>query len=783
MKFNKISLIFSCVLLVMTYISAKAQVKITDGSNLTVNANSILELESLNKGLLIPRIAIDDLNLPAPLTAPVPEGMMVYSFGGLVTNGLYYWNGTSWMPFTSGIGTQWTTNGTNIYYNTGNVGIGTTVPVEKLDINGNIKIGDSETGTLRATKELVLQQDGDKYGPSILRLRNRDTENGAIFETTDPTYILVDFIFRNHLNQRNIRFESRTAFAKTGVPSFHIGGLSPDSPTLSIGDNYAAFNKSVRIGDYTTPLTALDVNGKITLRTGASEGALLVSDASGTGSWTKLSTVTGVPVSKSASVTLLKTETYIVASNDITLTLPVITSADDGLSININNVGRYTDLITIVNGAGSTTDGLDATYLTRWMGYNYIASGGNWIIANNVSHSSDVYEVSFSSSWQTIPEILEFLALHMTEPSLIKLDGDNYFLTSTQIINLPYQVTFEGLSSGITTISATSGFTGGLFSCASACSFKMITFTSAFGTISGHDAVRLTGSYPVHYAIKDCSFTGFNKGIMINGNSNTWFFENTFVNVVNSALEMAAGASSGSVLSASTQVFINCGIAVNLVSGINSTLSIQNCHLFCFSPSQIGMNYIPATFSISAMGISNNSWNFVGTMMAGFDFSRSDGRDANIFVENNPGLNGNKPHAKINVINNNTTTTCISNSSWYKAKWTNTSVITTKFAINDNKIVYLPKTRRDLILYISGNVMVANNNRVITIGIAKNGSIATLYGETTLRITVANQPFQFSTVIYLEDATLNDYFELFCSSLNSGDVLTFQDIHWYTDSE
>ena len=286
MKSFKIFPLLFAALSLLTFISSEAQVKITDGASVTMNANSMLEIESPNKGLLIPRISINALNLPAPLTAPVPEGMVVYSFGGTVANGFYYWSGTAWIPFATGSGSQWTTNGSNIYYNTGNVGIGVLVPAAPLDVNGNIKIGDATTGTIRATKELVLRQDGDVYGPTILRLRNRNTENGAIFETTDPAYPLVDFIFRNNLNQRNIRFESRASFARTGAPSFHLGGVSPDNPTLSLGDNYAAFNKNVRIGDYTSPLTALDVNGKITLRTGASAGALLVSDANGTGTWT-----------------------------------------------------------------------------------------------------------------------------------------------------------------------------------------------------------------------------------------------------------------------------------------------------------------------------------------------------------------------------------------------------------------------------------------------------------------------------------------------------------------
>ncbi len=285
---NKLLYILLTAMSAVIFIPSNAQVKVTDGADLTMDANSILELESSDKGLLIPRLAINDLNLPAPLTAPVPTGMLVYSTGGTVADGFYYWKGTAWTILTTGIGGQWITNGTNIYYNTGNVGIGVTVPTEPLEVNGNVKIGSTTTGTIRATNELVLRQDGDVYGPSILRLRNRTGENGAIFETTDGSITLIDFIFKNALHQRNIRFESRATYAKTGAPSFHLGGASPDNPTLSLGDNYAAFNKNVRIGDYTTPLTALDVNGQITLRTGAINGAVLVSNASGTGTWTSL---------------------------------------------------------------------------------------------------------------------------------------------------------------------------------------------------------------------------------------------------------------------------------------------------------------------------------------------------------------------------------------------------------------------------------------------------------------------------------------------------------------
>src|SRR5689334_16115399 len=73
-----------------------AQVKIGNNPN-TINANSIFEMESTNKGLLAPRVALVSVDSATPLTAPVPAGMLVYSTGGAVSNGFYFWNGSKWM--------------------------------------------------------------------------------------------------------------------------------------------------------------------------------------------------------------------------------------------------------------------------------------------------------------------------------------------------------------------------------------------------------------------------------------------------------------------------------------------------------------------------------------------------------------------------------------------------------------------------------------------------------------------------------------------------------------
>ncbi len=176
-------LIVITTLLIGTSDLLKAQVKITDGSDLTMNANSLLELESSNKGFLPPRVIINNLTSVSPLTGTVPPGMLVYSNGGTVTDGYYVWDGNRWRPFATGAG-------------------------------------------------------------------------------------------------------------------------------------------SVNM------------------------------------------------VSKTSDATILKTETYIVASNTITLILPAITSADNGLSISINNVGTFTDLVTVLPNGSATIEGASDNKITRWMGFN-----------------------------------------------------------------------------------------------------------------------------------------------------------------------------------------------------------------------------------------------------------------------------------------------------------------------------------------------------------------------------------------------------------------------------
>ena len=218
--------------------------------------------------------------------------------------------------------------------------------------------------------------------------------------------------------------------------------------------------------------------------------------------------------------------------------------------------------------------------------------------------------------------------------------------------------------------------------------------------------------------------------------------------------------------------------------GSNASIQICSGAFVNANPSDVGINYVAADFTtFETIIITNNSWNNVGTFISGFDFTRADGRDAKAFIISNAGMGDQNPKCKINVRNNSTLTAIANSGTWYKANWTNTSEITCKWTVSNNKIIYQPTNKRNVLITITGNLSVNNSNRTISIGFVKNGVTTTRYGECDLRVTSANQPFQFSTVVYIENVSENDYFELFCTSNTSSDNVVFQDIQWFTDTK
>jgi|GEM_PF-2741673 len=76
--------------------TASSQVKITNGANRTVTDGAMLDLESTNRGLLLPRIALTDAKLWT-LAGIATDGMMIYNTSTSTANslsgaGIYVWS-------------------------------------------------------------------------------------------------------------------------------------------------------------------------------------------------------------------------------------------------------------------------------------------------------------------------------------------------------------------------------------------------------------------------------------------------------------------------------------------------------------------------------------------------------------------------------------------------------------------------------------------------------------------------------------------------------------------
>lgn len=143
---------------------AQQNVLVTDNTTTAPHASSLMELNSTTKGFLMPRVALSSTTSQSPIGVAPLTSLLVYNTAtaGDVTPGFYYWDGTKWNRFDSGnnigdwklLGNAGTNASTNFLgttdnidlvfrtnnseqvriLNTGNVGIGTSIPSYKLDI-------------------------------------------------------------------------------------------------------------------------------------------------------------------------------------------------------------------------------------------------------------------------------------------------------------------------------------------------------------------------------------------------------------------------------------------------------------------------------------------------------------------------------------------------------------------------------------------------------------------------------------------------------------------------
>lgn len=151
----KISGLYVFVIIFITNI-LQAQIGV-NATNSAPASNAILDVSSISKGVLLPRMATVQRTAPGFVTS---EGITVYD-----TDTHSYWvhNGSSWREFGNGL---WATFGSNIYSNNaGLVGIGTTSPTRgKFEVNGVAGIGNTAAIFGAFSNGISLQQNFPTIG-------------------------------------------------------------------------------------------------------------------------------------------------------------------------------------------------------------------------------------------------------------------------------------------------------------------------------------------------------------------------------------------------------------------------------------------------------------------------------------------------------------------------------------------------------------------------------------------------------------------------------------------
>ncbi|MBI4649209.1 MAG: hypothetical protein HY738_22095, partial [Bacteroidia bacterium] len=220
--------------------SGKAQnIAITDDDTYTANSSAMLDVKSLTKGFLAPRLTTAQRTaISGPAT-----GLLVFD---TTVGCFYFYNGTIWVNLTYGTASGiWSYSAPNVYLtnSSDNLGLGTSSPLHKLHINKNVAITDGTDGNF-----IDIQNENGNYSVmSGLRFFNGTTANtakGGIFYQDRLSYGCGDLILANRPNTDQVNVsasDARMIIKSEGT--VEIKG----SPALS--SNTALFHVQNAIGD------------------------------------------------------------------------------------------------------------------------------------------------------------------------------------------------------------------------------------------------------------------------------------------------------------------------------------------------------------------------------------------------------------------------------------------------------------------------------------------------------------------------------------------------------
>ncbi|MCM8797615.1 MAG: hypothetical protein NC923_07080, partial [Candidatus Omnitrophica bacterium] len=327
--------------------------------------------------------------------------------------GTLYWSGSQ---LATGVGSQWVTSGSDIYYNSGNVGIGTTSPATLLELSKTdaspVLTVTSATDTTTYDPYIAFRTGATPSTQAVVGIDYSDSNKLKLVRGSDissSTGITLD-------SSGNVGIGTTPSYplhvsgATRITAGLHVGNTAPYSDN-AINDFNNNSSSLMRFGqDYTHNLflnwsyNATPANAQAQIGTYGYSNPIYI-DASGIYIQSYNSNNVGIgtasPNSKlhiaGAIATALSTKTtnYTLTATDstilgnansgaITLTLPT-TSGITGRIYTIKKIDSSTNAVTVDGYGSETIDGAATYSLSAQYKYVTIQSDGtNWvIIANN----------------------------------------------------------------------------------------------------------------------------------------------------------------------------------------------------------------------------------------------------------------------------------------------------------------------------------------------------------------------------------------------------------------
>lgn len=227
------------VLLVITLLMCTGiysqNIVITDDDSYTANPSAMLDVKSVTKGFLVPRMT----TVQRQAVVSPAAGLLVFDTN---FNCYYFYNGTSWSNIS--YGETWLSNGTSVYLANpnNNVGVGTSAPTGKMEVKGDASIGIDEPlfAVVNANSDTVfaVYSEGVRIWVNDDASKSTGNRGGFAVGGFNPSKALTNEYLRVTPDSVRIYINDDYIGAKASGNrgGFAVGGFSPSKG--SITDDY-----------------------------------------------------------------------------------------------------------------------------------------------------------------------------------------------------------------------------------------------------------------------------------------------------------------------------------------------------------------------------------------------------------------------------------------------------------------------------------------------------------------------------------------------------------------